>query len=141
MIYTRLKLARNLLRDDGVMFISIDDNEVDNLRKVCSEVFGGENFVAQIIWQKVFSPKNSAKWFSEDHDYVLVYAKSGDQWTPNLLPQTDEMRARYKNPDDGPRGPSPLCQTICRSCQPVDGTNSVFMFRYLCVLMLGQKKS
>jgi adenine-specific DNA-methyltransferase len=105
MIYARLKLARNLLRDDGVIFISIDDNEVDNLRKVCSEVFGEENFVAQIIWQKVFSPKNSAKWFSEDHDYVLVYAKSGDQWTPNLLPQTDEMRARYKNPDGDPRGP------------------------------------
>ena len=105
MIYARLKLARNLLRDDGVMFISIDDNEVDNLRKVCSEVFGEQNFVAQIVWQKVFSPKNSAKWFSEDHDYVLVYAKSGDQWTPNLMPQTDEMRARYKNPDDDPRGP------------------------------------
>lgn len=104
MIYARLKLARNLLRDDGVMFISIDDNEVDNLRKVCSEVFGEENFVAQIIWQKVFSPKNSAKWFSEDHDYVLVYAKSADQWAPNLLPQTDEMRARYKNPDNDPRG-------------------------------------
>ena len=105
MIYPRLRLARNLLRDDGVMFISIDDNEVDNLRKVCSEVFGEENFVAQIIWQKVFSPKNSARWFSEDHDYVLVYAKLGDQWTPNLLPQTDEMRARYKNPDNDPRGP------------------------------------
>ena len=105
MIYPRLRLARNLLRDDRVMFISIDDNEVDNLRKVCSEVFGEENFVAQIIWQKVFSPKNSARWFSEDHDYVLVYAKLGDQWTPNLLPQTDEMRARYKNPDNDRRGP------------------------------------
>ncbi len=105
MIYARLKLARNLLRDDGVMFISIDDNEVDNLRKVCSEVFGEQNFIAQIIWQKVFSPKNSAKWFSEDHDYVLVYAKSADQWAPNLLPQTEEMRARYKNPDNDPRGP------------------------------------
>ncbi|OBY91004.1 DNA methyltransferase [Pseudomonas sp. AU11447] len=105
MIYSRLRLARNLLRDDGVVFISIDDNEVDNLRKVCAEIFGEENFVAQIIWQKVFSPKNSARWFSEDHDYVLVYAKSGDQWTPNLLPQTEEMVARYKNPDNDPRGP------------------------------------
>ncbi len=105
MIYSRLRLARNLLRDDGVLFISIDDHEVDNLRKLCTEVFGEENFVAQIIWQKVFSPKNSARWFSEDHDYVLVYAKSGDRWTPNLLPQTDEMRARYKNPDKDPRGP------------------------------------
>ncbi|QQQ15882.1 site-specific DNA-methyltransferase (plasmid) [Aeromonas media] len=104
MIYARLRLARNLLKDDGVIFLSIDDNEVDNLRKVCSEIFGEENFLAQIIWQKVFSPKNSAKWFSEDHDYILVYAKSADSWAPNLLPQTDEMIARYKNPDNDPRG-------------------------------------
>jgi len=105
MIYARLRLARNLLKDDGVIFISIDDHEVDNLRKVASEVFGEENFVAQVIWQKVFSPKNSARWFSEDHDYVLVYAKNGDDWTPRLLPQTEEMIARYKNPDNDPRGP------------------------------------
>lgn len=104
MIYARLRLARNLLKDDGVIFMSIDDNEVDNLRKVASEVFGEENFVAQVIWQKVFSPKNSARWFSEDHDYILVYAKNGDSWTPNLLPQTEEMIARYKNPDNDPRG-------------------------------------
>ncbi|MDI1339326.1 site-specific DNA-methyltransferase [Polaromonas sp.] len=104
MIYSRLRLARNLLRDDGVIFISIDDNEVDNLRKVCSEVFGEENFVAQIIWQKVFSPKNSARWFSEDHDYVLVYAKQGEAWTPKALPKTEEMLARYKNLDNDPRG-------------------------------------
>jgi adenine-specific DNA-methyltransferase len=105
MIYARLRLARNLLKDDGVIFISIDDHEVDNLRKVCSEVFGEDNFVAQVIWQKVFSPKNSARWFSEDHDYVLVYAKQGVSWTPRLLPQTEEMIACYKNPDNDPRGP------------------------------------
>lgn len=105
MIYARLRLARNLLKDDGVVFISIDDNEVDNLRKACSEVFGEDNFVAQIIWQKVFAPKNSARWFSEDHDYLVVYAKRGDSWTPQMLPQTDEMLARYKNPDSDPRGP------------------------------------
>lgn len=105
MIYSRLRLARNMLRDDGVLFVSIDDHEVDNLRKVCTEIFGEENFVAQVVWQKVFSPKNSARWFSEDHDYVLVYAKSGEQWTPNLLPQTEEMVARYKNPDNDSRGP------------------------------------
>lgn len=104
MIYARLRLARNLLKDDGAIFISIDDNEVDNLRKVASEVFGEDNFVAQIIWQKVFSPKNSARWFSEDHDYILVYAKNGENWAPNLLPQTEEMIARYKNPDNDPRG-------------------------------------
>ncbi len=104
MIYARLRLARNLLKDDGAIFISIDDNEVDNLRKVASEVFGEDNFVAQVIWQKVFSPKNSARWFSEDHDYILVYAKNRDSWTPNLLPQTEEMIARYKNPDNDTRG-------------------------------------
>ncbi|WAY18566.1 site-specific DNA-methyltransferase [Mycolicibacterium fortuitum] len=105
MMYPRLKLARNLLKDDGVIFISIDDNEVDNLRKVCSEIFGGQNFVAQIIWQKVFSPKNSAKWFSEDHDYILVFARNKENWFPNQLPRTAAMDARYQNPDSDPRGP------------------------------------
>lgn len=105
MIYPRLKLARNLLRDDGVVFISIDDHEVDNLRKACNEIFGEKNFVAQIIWQKVYAPKNTAYWFSEDHDYILVYARNKDSWRPNLLPRTAEMEARYKNPDNDPRGP------------------------------------
>ena len=105
MLYARLRLARNLLKEDGAIFISIDDNEVDNLRKLCNEVFGEENFVAQIIWQKVFAPKNSARWFSEDHDYIMVYAKQGDAWAPRMLPQTDEMLSRYKNPDNDPRGP------------------------------------
>ena len=71
MIYSRLRLARNLLKDDGVIFISIDDHEVDNLRKVASEVFGEENFIAQVIWQKVYAPKNTADWFSEDHGLYL----------------------------------------------------------------------
>jgi len=105
MIYPRLKLARNLLREDGVLFVSIDDNEYQTLRQIASEVFGEYNFVATIIWQKVFSPKNSAKWFSEDHDYILVIAKNKLQWTPNALPQTQEMKDRYKNPDNDPRGP------------------------------------
>lgn len=105
MMYPRLKLARNLLRSDGAIFISIDDHEVDNLRSIGDEVFGEQNFVAQIIWQKVYSPKSSARWFSEDHDYVLVYARDADSWQPNLMPQTDELLARYKNPDNDPRGP------------------------------------
>ncbi|WP_280550531.1 site-specific DNA-methyltransferase [Halomonas sp. 11-S5] len=105
MIYPRLRLAKNLLCENGVIFISIDDHEVDNLRKLCDEVFGGENFVAQIIWQKVYAPKNSAYWFSEDHDYILVYAKGRVSWRPNKLPRTAEMEARYKNPDNDPRGP------------------------------------
>ncbi|GBC58935.1 site-specific DNA-methyltransferase [Pseudomonas stutzeri] len=105
MIYARLRLARNLLRDDGVIFISIDDNEVDNLRKVCSEIFGESNFIAQIIWQKVYAPKNTADWFSEDHDYILVFAKNRSAWRPEKLPRTAEMEARYRNPDNDPRGP------------------------------------
>jgi len=105
MMYPRLKLARTLLKDDGVIVISISDYESHNLRHVMNEVFGEENFIAAVIWQKVYSPKNSARHFSEDHDYVLVYAQSGEKWTPCLLPRTEEMEARYINPDNDPRGP------------------------------------
>ena len=105
MIYPRLKLAKNLLRDDGVVFVSIADHEIHNLRAVMNEVFGEENFVAAVIWQKVYSPKNSARHFSEDHDYIVVYAKNAETWTPRLLPRTQEMEARYTNPDNDPRGP------------------------------------
>ncbi len=105
MMYPRLRLARNLLRDDGVLFISIDDNEVANLRRLCDEVFGETNFIATIIWQKVYAPKNTAQWFSEDHDFVLVYARRKGSWKPQLLPRTPEMEARYSNPDNDPRGP------------------------------------
>lgn len=104
MIYPRLKLARNLLKDDGVVFVSIADHEIHNLRAAMNEVFGEENFVACLIWQKVFSPKNSARHFSEDHDYIVVYAKNADSWTPRLLPRTAEMEARYTNMDNDPRG-------------------------------------
>ena len=105
MIYPRLLLARQMLREDGVIFVSIDDNEVHNLRRVLDEVFGEENFIATNIWQKVFSPKNSAQYFSEDHDYILVYSKNAEIWRPNLLPRTQEMEDRYSNPDNDPRGP------------------------------------
>lgn len=105
MLYPRLRLAKNLLADDGVVFVSIDDNEVDSLRKMGSEIFGDSNFVATIVWQKVYAPKNSAKWFSEDHDFIVVFAKNKDVWLPNPLPRTDEMEARYKNLDNDSRGP------------------------------------
>lgn len=105
MLYPRLRLAKNLLTHDGAIFVSIADHEVHNLRMLMNEVFGAENFVATIIWQKMFSPKNSARHFSEDHDYVVVYAKTTAEWKPTLLPRTDEMNARYANPDDDPRGP------------------------------------
>ncbi len=103
-MYSRLYIARSLLKDDGVIFISIDDNEVAQLRLLCDEVFGEENFVSDIIWQKKFSPQNDAKWFSDNHDYILCYAKYKEVWRPNLLPRTDEMNSRYKNPDNDPRG-------------------------------------
>ena len=104
MMYPRLKLARNLLRNDGAIFVSIADHEVHNLRLAMDEVFGGENFMATVIWQKVFSPKNTARHFSEDHDYIVVYARDADVWDRQLLPRTEAMEARYSNPDNDPRG-------------------------------------
>ncbi len=104
MMYPRLKLARDLLSDDGVIFISIDDNEVENLKKICSEVFGESNFVAQLIWERAFSPKNDARFISNSHDYVLMIAKSIDNFVIGRLPRTEEANARYSNPDNDPRG-------------------------------------
>ncbi|MGS0755340.1 site-specific DNA-methyltransferase, partial [Roseateles sp. GG27B] len=104
MIYPRLKLAQSLLRDDGVIFVSIADHEIHNLRAAMNEVFGEENFVATVIWQKVYSPKNTARHFSEDHDYVVVYAKNAEVWVPKLLPRTEEQDSHYTNPDNDPRG-------------------------------------
>lgn len=104
MMYPRLRLARELLTDDGVIFISIDDNEDRNLRILCDEVFGEANFVSQLIWERAYSPKNDAKYVSNSHDYVLVYAKSIERFVIGRLPRTDEANARYKNPDNDPRG-------------------------------------
>lgn len=104
MIYPRLKLAHSLLKDDGVIFISIADHEIHNLRAAMNEVFGDENFIATVIWQKVYAPKNSARHFSEDHDYVVVYAKNSEVWVPRPLPRTAEQDSHYSNPDDDPRG-------------------------------------
>ena len=104
MIYPRLKLAHSLLKDDGVLFVSIADHEIHNLRAAMNEVFGEENFIASVIWQKVYAPKSSARHFSEDHDYIVVFAKNADNWEPTLLPRTDEQNAIFKNPDNDPRG-------------------------------------
>ena len=110
MIYSRLMLTRNLLSDDGVIFVSIDDNEQENLKKICDEIFGGRNFVAQIVWEKVHTRKNSAINFSSSHEYILCYAKikrnySGDAvgFRRNLLPR--ENIDAYSNPDNDPKGP------------------------------------
>ena len=104
MIYPRLKLAKDLLTDDGVIFISIDDNEQENLKKCCDEIFGSDNFIAQVIWERAFSPVNLMKHFSPSHDYILCYAKNIESAICNGIPRSNEANDRYSNPDDDPRG-------------------------------------
>ena len=104
MIYSRLLVARSLLTEDGVIFISIDDNEVRNLRNICDEVFGEHNFVAQLVWERAFAPKNDAKYISNSHDYVIMYTKEISNFKIGRLPRTKEADARYSNPDNDPRG-------------------------------------
>ena len=101
----RLKLAKNLLKNEGVFFTTIDDNEYAQLKLLCDEIFGEINYIATIIWQKVYSPKNQSKRISVDHEYVLAYAKNIEFVDFNLLPRTEKMNKYYKNPDDDPRGP------------------------------------
>ncbi len=105
MMYPRLFLARNLLRQDGVIFVSIDDNEVHNLRMIMNEIFGEENFVANVIWQKKYTRSNDAKWFSDNHDHILVYGKSKEILKFSQLPRTEEQISAYANPDNHPKGP------------------------------------
>ena len=105
MMYSRLMLARNLLTEDGVVFISIDSNEYATLKKACDEIFGETNFVEDLVWKKMYGGKIDSKWFAHYHDYILVYAKNKNMWRPNLLPRSEEAKSRYKNPDNDPRGP------------------------------------
>lgn len=104
MFYPRLRIAKDLLSEDGVIFISIDDNEQENLKKCCDEVFGTQNFIAQLIWERAFSPKNDARFISNSHDYVLMYARNINEFVIGRLPRTAEANARYSNPDNDPRG-------------------------------------
>jgi len=104
MIYARLKLARNLLADDGVIFISIDDGEVGNLRKLADQIFGETNFIANLIWQKKYTRANDAKWFSDNHDHILCYGKDKQGMTLNMLPRNEDQLAAYSNPDNHPKG-------------------------------------
>lgn len=104
MMYPRLVLLKELLTEDGSIWISIDDNEVHNLRAIMDQVFGYENFIATVIWEKVYSPKSTAKYLSENHDYIVAYAKKKEVWKPRLLPRTEEANARYDNPDKDKRG-------------------------------------
>ncbi len=100
----RLRLLRDLLSAEGSIWISIDDDESHYLKVLCDEVFGRKNFVSNVIWEKKYSPQNDAKWLSDSHDHILVYAKNKEIWRPNLLPRSDEMDKRYKNLDNDPRG-------------------------------------
>lgn len=104
MIYPRLRIAKNLLATDGVIFISIDDHEQENLKKICDEIFGPENFLAQVIWERAYSPVNLKKHFSESHDYILCYARNIEELVCNGLPRSDAANDRYSNPDNDPRG-------------------------------------
>lgn len=123
MMHARLQLSRNLLRDDGVIFISIDDNEQANLKRICDEVFGSQNFINTIIWEKRYSPQNAVKWFSESHDFLLVYAKDKLNWYPKLLERTEAMNARYRNLDSDPRG---VWKPADATAQAGHGTKSQF---------------
>ena len=104
MMYSRLIVARSLLTKDGVIFISIDDREQRNLKNICDEIFGESNFIAQLIWERAYSPKNDAKYISNSHDYILMYALDLEKFTIGRLPRTKEANARYSNPDNDPRG-------------------------------------
>ena len=115
MLFPRLMLAKRLLADDGAIFVSIADHEIHDLRFILDQVFGSENFIATVIWHKMDGPKNTAMHFSEDHDYIVVYARNAEAWRPNGLERTEEMIARYKNPDSDPRGPWLLSDLAARN--------------------------
>lgn len=105
MMYPRLELLRDLLADNGVIWVTIDDNEGHYLKVMMDEIFGRRNFIANVLWQKVFSPKNTARHFSDDHDHILVFARNADAWVPNPMQRSERQNASYKNPDNDPRGP------------------------------------
>lgn len=114
----RLEILLNLLAEDGSIWISIDDDEGHYLKVLCDEIFGRHNFVSTVIWEKKYSPQNDAKWLSDSHDFILVYAKNKTVWRPNLLPRSAEMNARYKNPDNDPRGPWKPADFSARTYSP-----------------------
>ena len=116
MMYPRLLLAKNLLRDDGVIFISIDDNEQMDLKEICNEIYGETNFIAQIVWERSYAPINMVKHFSKSHDYILVYAKDITKAECRGLPRSEETNSKYSNPDSDPRG---LWRTDNMSVGPV----------------------
>ena len=127
-MYPRLLLAKDLLRDDGVIFISIDDNEQAQLKLLCDEVFGEDNFIANIVWQKKYGPANDAIGISQTHEHLLVYGKNSSEWSPALLPRNENQLKAFKNIDNDPRGPwraSDLsARTYNENCTyPIKGPN------------------
>jgi len=104
LMYPRLELLRELLSEDGSIWVSIDDNESHYLKVILDEIFGRTNFICNVVWQKKYAPANDAIWFSDNHDHILVYAKAKDAWRPNKLPRSEKSNSAYKNPDDDPRG-------------------------------------
>lgn len=101
---SRLVLLHRLLNDDGTIWISIDDDEGHYLKVMCDEIFGRKNFVNTIVWEKKYAPQGNAQWFTDSHDFILVYAKNKNNWVPNMLPRSDSMNSKYKNPDNDPKG-------------------------------------
>ena len=118
LIKPRLELLKKLLSNDGSLWISIDDDEGHYLKVLCDEVFGRKNFINTVIWEKKFSPQNDAKWLSDSHDFILVYAKNKEIWRPNLLKRTIEMDSRYDNPDNDYRGPWTASDLTVRTYNP-----------------------
>ena len=123
MMYPRLVLLKQFLREDGVIFVSIDDNEQAYLKLLMDEIFGSKNFISTVVWEKRYSPQNAVKWFSESHDFVIVYAKNKLNWYPNLLERSDEMNARYRNLDNDSRG---VWKPADSTAQAGHGTKSQF---------------
>lgn len=120
LIKPRLENFKNLLSNDGSLWISIDDDECHYLKVLCDEVFGRNNFVNNVIWEKKYSPQNDAKWLSDSHDHILCYAKCKEIWRPELLPRTEEMDKRYKNPDNDPRGIWKISDLSAKRMTPKD---------------------
>ncbi len=104
MMYPRLELLKEFLREDGSIWISIDDDEAHYLKVICDEVFGRKNFISNIVWQKKYGPANDAKWLSDTHEHILCYSKNKQIWRPNLFLRSEEQLKDYKNPDNDPRG-------------------------------------
>tara|TARA_R110001592_G_scaffold112965_5_gene311611 strand:+ start:5106 stop:7013 length:1908 start_codon:yes stop_codon:yes gene_type:complete len=134
MMYPRLKVAKNLLSQNGVLFITIDDNEQSVLKQICDDIFGEENFVSCVAWQKVFAKKNKAL-ISGSHDHVLVYTKNIELWVRNLLPRSEKQLQAFKNPDNDPRG---AWQSVSFSVQSENAQKRA-AYRYSIVLPSGRE--